>query len=165
VLEIGCGDAFGIRIVQQEVRAVSAIDFDPVFVDDVEARMVDRWRFPVAVHDMLDGPVAGVFDGIFALDVIEHIQPADERTFLANTCASLSPHGVLIIGTPSLESQPHASPTSLAGHVNCKTGPGLKEALRPFFHNVFLFSMNDEVVHTGLHKMAHYLFALACGRR
>jgi len=26
-----------------------------------------------------------------------------------------------------------------------------------------VFSMNDEVVHTGFHPMAHYLMALACG--
>jgi len=25
--------------------------------------------------------------------------------------------------------------------------------------------MNDEVVHTGYHKMAHYLFALCCGKK
>ena len=34
---------------------VRATDFDPVFVRDVEARMVDRWRFPVFTHDLLDG--------------------------------------------------------------------------------------------------------------
>jgi hypothetical protein len=28
-----------------------------------------------------------------------------------------------------------------------------------------MFSMNDEVVHTGYHKMAHYLFALCCHKR
>src|SRR5262245_32234063 len=34
VVEIGCADAFGTRIVQQEVGAVTATDFDPVFIDD-----------------------------------------------------------------------------------------------------------------------------------
>ena len=29
-----------------------------------------------------------------------------------------------------------------------------------FFHTVFMFSMNDEVVHTGYHKMAHYILAV-----
>ena len=48
VLEIGCGDAFGTRIVQQEVQALSATDFDAVFVEDVKARMTERWRFPVS---------------------------------------------------------------------------------------------------------------------
>src|SRR5438045_4123498 len=35
----------------------------------------------------------------------------------------------------------------------------------PVFENGFLFSMNDEVVHTGFHPMAHYLFALCAGRK
>ncbi|MCA6302689.1 MAG: hypothetical protein IM629_12150, partial [Phenylobacterium sp.] len=34
-----------------------------------------------------------------------------------------------------------------------------------FFSNVFLFSMNDEVVHTGFAPMAHYLFAIGAGKR
>jgi len=41
---------------------------------------------------------------------------------LSNLRASLDSGGVLIIGSPSLESQPHASPLKQAGHINCKTG-------------------------------------------
>jgi hypothetical protein len=29
-----------------------------------------------------------------------------------------------------------------------------------FFHNIFIFSMNAEVVHTGLAPMAHYFITL-----
>jgi len=32
--------------------------------------------------------------------------------------------------------------------------------MQRFFHNMFMFSMNDEVVHTGYHAMAHYNLAL-----
>ena len=165
VLEVGCGDAFGTRIVQQEVRALSATDFDAVFVRDVEDRMVDRWRFPVFTHDLLDGPIKGTYDGVFALDVLEHIDNKHQNTFLANAFAPLTEHGVAIIGMPSLESQAHASPTSRAGHVNCQTMPELKQTMRQFFHNVFMFSMNDEVVHTGYHPMAHYLFAVCTSKK
>jgi hypothetical protein len=70
-----------------------------------------------------------------------------------------------VIGLPSLESQPYASPQSKAGHVNCKSGPELKRLMEEYFHNVFLFSMNDEVVHTGFHKMANYVFAIGAGKR
>lgn len=165
VLEIGCGDAFGTRLVQQTVKALSATDFDEVFVEDVKARMVERWRFPVFTHDLLAGPIGGRYDGVYALDVLEHIQPRDETTFLGNALAPLTAHGVAIIGIPSLESQAHASPTSKAGHVNCKSMPELRDTMRTFFHNVFMFSMNDEVVHTGYHPMAHYLFAVCAGKR
>lgn len=165
VLEVGCGDAFGTRIVQAEVGKLTAIDFDPVFIEDVKARMVPRWTFDARVHDMLDGPVPGAFDAVYSLDVLEHIDPSVERRFLANAFATLNPKGCAIIGLPSLESQPYASVQSKAGHVNCKSGPDLKKLLIEFFDNVFLFSMNDEVVHTGFHKMANYVFAIGAGKK
>jgi len=165
VLEIGCGDAFGTRLVQQEVDALEATDFDPVFVEDVRMRMVDRWRFRFFVHDLLDGPIQGSYDGIYALDVLEHIKQEHEQTFLSNAFAPLTRNGVAIIGMPSLESLIYASPTSRAGHVNCKSMPELKRLMQGFFHNVFIFSMNDEVVHTGYHKMAHYVLAVGCSRK
>jgi len=165
VLEVGCGDAFGTRMVQQDVGAVTAVDFDPVFVDDVNRRMSPRWPFECKVHDMLAGPVAGEFDAAYSLDVLEHIRREEERTFLGNVVTSLVPDGVLIVGMPSIQSQTYASAASKEGHVNCKDGKELREVLSEFFHNVFLFSMNDEVVHTGYYPMAHYLIALCVGKK
>jgi 2-polyprenyl-3-methyl-5-hydroxy-6-metoxy-1,4-benzoquinol methylase len=164
-LEVGCGDAFGTRIVQAEVGKLTAIDFDPVFVEDVKQRMVPRWQFDVRVHDMLDGPVPGQFDAVYSLDVLEHIEQSKEQTFLKNAFGSLDPNGAAIIGLPSLESQPYASVQSKLGHVNCKSAPELRQLMEGFFHNVFIFSMNDEVVHTGFHKMANYVFAIGAGKR
>jgi 2-polyprenyl-3-methyl-5-hydroxy-6-metoxy-1,4-benzoquinol methylase len=163
VLEVGCADAFGTRIVQQEVGTLTAVDFDPVFIADARARMDRHWPFECLVHDLVAGPVPGQFDAAYSLDVLEHIAPENEVAFLTNLTASLAPHGTLIIGTPSLQSQAHASPASREGHVNCKDAPALRELLSRFFHNVFLFSMNDEVVHTGFTPMANYLLALCCG--
>ena len=37
--------------------------------------------------------------------------------------------------------------------------------MKIFFKHVFLFSMNDEVVHTGFEKMAHYLFVVCCAKK
>ena len=165
VLEIGCADAFCSRIVLQDVEKLTVTDFDPIFIDDVKARQLGRWKFEDAfVHDILAGPVSGSFDGIYALDVLEHIPPAEEHGFMLNLIASLTPHGSVIIGMPSEESQAHASAVSKAGHVNCQTMPVLKETMGRYFHNVFMFSMNDEIVHTGYHKMAQYLMAVCCGK-
>ena len=165
VLEVGCGDAFGTRIVQAEVGKVTAIDFDPIFIADVKERMLPRWQFDVFVHDMLEGPVPGSFDAVYSLDVLEHIESSKEKLFLKNAFGNLDPNGCAIIGLPSLESQPYASPQSKAGHINCKSAPDLKSLMSEFFHNVFVFSMNDEVVHTGFHKMANYVFAIGAGKR
>ena len=165
VLEIGCADAFGTRIVLQEVQRLTATDFDQAFVDDVLQRMDDRWRFDCRRHDPLAGPVPGTFDAAYALDVIEHIPADQEQTFVGNIIRSLTPEGILILGSPSLESQAYASTPSRAGHVNCKTGPTMRSLLERFFHNVFVFSMNDEVVHTGYFPMAHYVIGMGCTRR
>jgi len=165
VLEVGCGDAFATRIVAQEVRQLTATDFDPVFVQDAQRRMSTKWNFNCFTHNMLEGPVPGSFDGVYALDVLEHITTDNEETFLKNMFATLHSDGSAILGMPSLESQEYASPLSKEGHVNCKTMPDFRRLMEQHFKNVFMFSMNDEIVHTGYHKMAHYLIALCCGKR
>lgn len=167
VLEVGFGDAFGSRIVQQEVGRLTAVDFDPVFVNDVRDRMEPGWEFTCDVHDMVqDGPVEpDRFDAAYALDVLEHIHPDQAGCFLDNLTASLTTESVLILGIPSLASQAHASPASRDGHVNCMSHQALRELMERYFRHVFLFSMNDEVVHTGFYPMANYLLALCCQRR
>jgi len=167
-LEVGCGDAFFSRVVRQEVGHLTAVDFDADFVADALERSSDRWPIEAKVHDMLERPVQGAFDGIYCLDVLEHIEASDEDRFLANMVASLEPHGTLIIGMPSLQSHTYASAHSKIGHVNCKDQRDLRRLrrlLQKYLHNVYAFSMNDEVVHTGYHAMAHYNLVLCCGRR
>ena len=165
VLEIGCADAFGTRVVQQEVGSVTASDFDPVFIADARARMdAEGWACETVVHDILTGPVPpGGFDAAYSLDVFEHIIPEREYDFVRNMARSLTRAGVAVIGSPSLQSQAYASEGSKLGHVNCKDGKDYKRVMERHFDNVFLFSMNDEVVHTGFSPMAHYLFGMGVG--
>ena len=114
---------------------------------------------------MVAGAFGERFDGVYALDVFEHI-PADvEHQFIRNAKESLADDGILIIGSPSLESQQYASEGSKEGHVNCKSGDDMRQTFRQHFDNVLLFSMNDEIVHTGFEKMAHYLFAVCIGKK
>lgn len=162
VLEIGCGDGFNARLVRQEVKELTAVDVDPLFIADAANHRSDEWPIEMFAHDILSGPVPGKFDAIYSLDVLEHISPDREQTFLANAMASLAPNGVMIIGMPSIESQVYTKPASETGHINCKTQGDLKLFLQQYFSNVFMFSMNDEVVHTGYSKMAHYILALCC---
>jgi len=165
VLEVGCADAFGTRIVQQSVGTVTAIDFDPEFIQDAQNRLQAQWPLDLRVHDILSSPIQNNFDAAYSIDVMEHILPKHEERFVEKVAASINPNGTAIFGTPSLESQVYASKQSKAGHVNCKTGEQLKSDLERKFHNVFVFSMNDEVIHTGFYPMAHYLFAICCGVR
>jgi len=163
VLEVGCGDGFATRIVSQSVGKVTAVDFDPAFIEDARSRGTNDQTIEYFQHDMLKNPVEGVFDAAYSLDVLEHISQDDEDLFLRNMVTSLTENGVCIIGMPSLESQAYASAQSLEGHVNCMPQNDLAIVMRRHFHNVFMFSMNDEVVHTGFHAMSHYNIALCCG--
>lgn len=164
VLEVGCGDGFASRIVKQSVDQLVATDIDPVFINDAIKRMDPDWPIQFKTYDALSGPFNGPkFTGAYSLDVLEHIPTKEEDSFLRNIASSLTLDGVFIVGTPSSESQTFASTSSKIGHVNCKTHETMRETMLRHFTNVFIFSMNDEVVHTGYARMAQYVIGLAVG--
>ena len=168
VLEVGCGDSFQNRIVGQVVSRLTAIDINKDFIKDARKNNPKTYNVNHYVHNILEKPfrVQGKnFDAAYSLDVLEHIEKKSENLFIKNILSSLDKHGVFIVGMPSIESQKYASEGSKRGHVNCKTGNKLKELLSKHFCNVFVFSMNDEVVHTGFYPMAHYLIGLCCGKK
>lgn len=158
VLEVGCSDGFGSRIVRQHVGHLSAVDVDEDSIVEARAARSDKWPIEFFEHDLLEAPLPG-YDAAYALDVLEHIEPGEEeRRFLQNLRACAP---VAVIGMPSLESQVHASKLSRLGHVNCKSGAELKRTLIEHWKHIFLFGMNDETLHTGFPPMCHYLLALA----
>jgi len=170
VLEAGCGDAFATRIVAQSVGRVIATDFDAAFIEEARSRQQPD-NVMLMQHDMVAGPryvpdrLQVVFDAAYALDVLEHIRPEHEGAFLGNVALSIGQHGTFICGMPSLESQPHASDLSKAGHVNCKTEGEFRATLKRYWRNVFVFGMNDETLHTGFGPMCHYRLAICTGAK
>lgn len=164
VLEIGCQEGLGTLVVSKTVKSITAVDFYKPHIEaalEGMAPVIPNATF--SGHDMIDGPVPGVFDGAFALDVFEHIDHEQADLFMRNIVLSLTEHGTLILGVPSLESQKYASAAAAAGHINCLSGEDLRDFCRKYFHTVFMFGMNDEVLHTGFMPMSHYLFAMCVG--
>jgi len=151
-------------LVAQAVERLHGIDFYVPYIESCNSRITNS-KITFEDYDMLDGPIKKEFDGIFALDVLEHIEKNSEDLFMKNIVESLAINGTLIIGMPSLESQVYASEASKLGHVNCKSGNELLEFSKKYFHNVYSFSMNDEVLHTGFYPMSHYLFTLNTNKK
>lgn len=165
VLEIGCGDAIGIPVMLQTTGFVHGIDVESLVIEDAKARLKAEgiWQVRLSVLDITAAIPEGRFDAAYSLDVIEHIPAEDEDVFMRNICRVLTPHGILILGTPNVEASKHASAASAEGHVNLKDAHSLQTLVARYFHNVFLFSMNDEIIHTGYYPMAHYLLGIGVG--
>jgi len=166
VLEIGCMDGFGSVIVSDFVGHLTSIDYFRDHIDQAKQNVsgfVGNIEFKG--HDFLDGESLGQFDGCFALDVLEHIDPEQEGLFLKKVQKSLKDEGVFIVGMPSLESQAYASKTNLEAHINCQSAGQLTQTLRQYFSYVFPFGMNDEVLHTGYSKMCQYIFNVCAGSK
>jgi len=165
VLEVGCGDAFGSPIVAQSVQQLTCCDYEETLINSNISRLSMIGNIDFQVMDAIQSLPDGVFDAIYSIDMIEHIQPADEEEFLLNTCGSLSEHGMVIIGTPNVEAREYASELSASLHINLKGHADLRNLVSRFFHTTLLFSMNDEVVHTGFYAMAHYIFGIGVSPR
>lgn len=165
VLEVGCGDAFGAPIVLQTVGKLHCVDIEPQVIE--QNMRQNEWgeRLCFSCLDLTRERPEGTFDAAFCMDVIEHIAPEQEQDFIGNLAACLQPDGVCIVGTPNITANAYASPISREGHINLKSQKTLKSSLEPFFQHIFMFAMNDEVVHTGYAAMAHFLIALCVGRR
>jgi SAM-dependent methyltransferase len=157
VLEIGCGDGTGARLVRCVVGNLVGLDTVPPH------------EYPglFVRGDLRVNPqnISGGWDAVFALDVLEHIPPEEEQSALGCITKHLRSDGICIIGMPSLESQPFASELSKRHHVNCKTEDELRGTMEKLFRNVFLFGMNDSTLHTGFGPMCHYRLALCAGKR
>lgn len=164
ILEVGCGEGLGaLMLVRDTPARVVGIDFDEAQIQyarhEVEPHGEGRLSF-ICGDASSQTETAGPFDGLLCLDVIEHVEPKEEGAFLAHCTKDLKPGAVAIFGTPNIASDAFASPPSRAGHINLFDPDRFAETLERHFSHVFPFSMNDEMVHTGYAKMAHYLLAL-----
>lgn len=165
VLEVGCGDAFGSRLVLQEVERLTAVDVDEAVIADVRSRFDADWPFDCRVHDILAGPVPGRFDAAYSLDVLPHMPKRLDDAFMGNVCSALTDESILVVSQPTREATRYCSEETRRDHVNCKTAAALRGLMLRYFHTCFLFSANDEIVHTGFYSMAHHLLAVGVGKR
>jgi 2-polyprenyl-3-methyl-5-hydroxy-6-metoxy-1,4-benzoquinol methylase len=166
ILEVGCGEGLGVLMFLAETSArITAIDFDERQIEYIHEQVLPRDRgnrLTLICQDFIVNPHTGpLVDGLACLDMIEHVDPSEEDQLFTHCADCLEPYGIGIFGTPNKMASLYASPRSRQGHINLFDPERLVSTLERRFRRVFLFSMNDELVHTGYNKMAHYLMALA----
>jgi len=162
VLELGAGYGYGGYFYSKVAKYVTGMD---LYVDfDESYRRLKTDNFRMVRGDILSPPDE-IFDPapnvITSTDVIEHFHKADGLKIIEKYSAILPRGGMMITGSPSAYSLPYRSQQSKDNHFYEYEPFELKDELEKHFSRVFLFSMNDEVVHTGFEKLAWYFFLIA----
>lgn len=164
VLEVGCGDGFGAPIVAQSIQNLLCTDIDQKQLDDNTVRLSCYQNIEFLFHDFRKSSLSRDLDAVFFLDVLEHIYPSECDTFLENVFGSISDDGCAIVGVPNKSAEAYGSKFSQLGHVNMMDADELTSRLKKYWKTVFIFGMNDEVLHTGFTPLCHYLIAVASNR-
>ena len=164
-LEVGPGDGIGLPIIAQAVQQVYAVDWDERLIEGNRRRLGDFENIEHLCIDLNKQDIDVRVDSAFTVDVIEHLEPENEDVFMRRILKCLHPDGVLVTGTPNVTASPYASPRSEAQHINLKSMKTLREMTEKYCKNVFMFGMNDEVMHTGYAPMCHYIWSLGVGIR
>ncbi len=163
ILELGCSEGIGVPILSEFALRYTGVDQDSEAIAFAKRNWASQKNCFLA--DNFLGKKYGAFDSVISLDVVEHIPPKDEQLFFKTVYDNIGDDGIGIIGTPNEAASAYASRGSRIGHVNLFDAERLQEQMRRLFYNVFIFGVNDEVVHTGFSKMCHYLICVGCYKR
>ncbi|MFM8453494.1 MAG: class I SAM-dependent methyltransferase [Gammaproteobacteria bacterium] len=163
ILELGCSEGLGALLLSDNKNDILGVDSDALAIEQANKTLATK-NIKFKCKNFV-GEFFGYFDAVVSLDVIEHIDKENENKFLETVVNNLSEEGIALIGTPNETANQYASEASKIGHINLFDAKRLEELMRNYFSYVFIFGLNDEVVHTGFHPMCHYLVALCCGAK
>lgn len=167
LVDLGCNDGFGDLMLLQnlDVKSFYGVDFDEEAIKWANNNIM-RENVQFINSDFLGMDICpGGADCIYSLDVIEHIPYEHESLYLDTICKNLKDDGVVIIGTPNIKMYQYTNDVNKKVHINNYSQERLYDSLSERFNNVFIFGMNDEVLHTGFYPMSCYVMALCCGKR
>jgi len=164
IVDIGCGEGIGCLMLKAETKAqITGVDFDSEQIAYAKENIKPLSGIEFVCQDLVNERInINQVDGLVSIDVLEHIHHDEEEKFFANTLSCLTDNAIAIFGTPTVYSKKHMGKRSMIGHINMFDEERLRNTLHKYFRYVFVFSMNDEMIHTGFPKMAHYFMVLCC---
>lgn len=168
ILDLGCSDGFGTYYVAEFAKSVLGVDFDEEAIGYAKSHhgscSEEEGVISYKLENFLNQKY-GEFDGIVSFDVLEHIYPENEDDYMQTVLINLKDTGTFVVGTPSLETQQYSKENVTGAHVNVYKGEDFYKMLKRYFHNVYLFTQNDEIIHTGHLRMANYLIAVCSNKK
>jgi len=162
VVDLGCGNGYSTYFYATVAAHATGIDLY-ADINAVQAKW-QRDNLKFIKGDILEKPDSlgfGLFNAVTAVDVIEHFHRDDGIRIIENFAAALPTGGMMILGTPSRFSGEWRSESSKQGHFYEYEPDELRAICDASFSRTFLFSMNDELVHTGFSKLAWFFWVIA----
>lgn len=157
VLEIGCNDGVSSNFFSQYCKSVDAIDLDDKAVKEASD------NFPHINFKCVNALTYNFekkYDVIIMLDFIEHFTKDDGEKLLEKYSQLLSNRGMIMVGTPSKYFEEYRAEHNKLHHLHEYYPEELEELMYKYFNRTMMFSMNDEVVHTGNLKLAWFIYSI-----
>ena len=146
VVEVGCGDGYGVEILSRHVDRMVGLDVDERVVQHATKRYASE-NCSFRVYDGVRIPFPdGSFDAALSFQVIEHVE--DDSQYVAEIRRVLVSSGVLYLTTPNrlLRVAAGKKPWN-PYHLREYIAPELDAVLRPVFAEVQIHGVraSDEV--------------------
>ena len=158
LLDIGCGQGLSSIFFSDYCKYVYGVDLLSDFLnhDRKNIKFIKNNIFELKKNNF-----KRKINLITLIDFIEHFNKS-QGSLILSKCSKLleKKGGTLIVGTPSVYSSKYRSKRSKIQHIHEYDGMELKDLCSKYFNRTFLFSMNDELVHTGFYKLAWFNFVV-----
>ena len=160
VLDLGCGNGISTHYYSYYCDHVIGVDIQEAVKDSWDKNENTKIQF-LRKDILTDAPYnLDSFSVITCVDVIEHFSKDDGERILQLSSSALkrSEGGIMIIGSPSVHSQPFRASHNKLHHIHEYDPDELQQLCGKYFSRTFQFSMNDELVHTGFNKLSWFFF-------
>lgn len=161
VLDLGCGSGLSSYYYSFYASEVLGVD---LYADIDQAKdLYKKENLAFAQEDILSLPESiknYKATAITMVDVIEHFYRKDGEKIIRNCSEMLQDGGMMILGTPSKYSEAYRAKSNHHIHFHEYEPQELRDLCGQHFSRTLMFSMNDEVVHTGFDKLAWFFYVL-----